>query len=215
MNIYLDESGDTGWILDQPYKKGGSSRFLVIAACLVIPENDHKTERIVRNLYKHRKWEPTKEKKWAQMSLDARLDFATSAAKLLKTTQGVWLRVIVVDKKNVEAHIRQDPNKLYNYMVKLLLIEEMASHERVTFTPDPRSIKVESGNSLHDYLQTELWFTQKSKTVLETTPRDSRHCLNLQFADMVAGVVQSHFEFQASAPWEALGKHIKLRKLFF
>ena len=64
-------------------------------------------------------------------------------------------------------HIRQDPNKLYNYMVKLLLLEQMAKHDRVTFTPDPRSIKVDIGNSLHDYFQTELWFTSESKTVLK------------------------------------------------
>lgn len=75
-------------------------------------------------------------------------------------------------------------------MVKLLLLEQMAKHERVTFIPDPRSLKVESGNSLHDYLQTELWFSAGTQTLIETTPRDSRHCLNLQFADMLAGVVQ-------------------------
>jgi hypothetical protein len=125
------------------------------------------------------------------------------------------LFAIVADKRNVMEHIRQDANKLYNYMVKLLLLEQMAKHDRVSFVPDPRSIKVESGNSLHDYLQTELWFGAGAKTHLETTPRDSRHCLNLQFTDMVAGVVQSYFEFSDSRHWEHLREHLTLKTLFF
>jgi hypothetical protein len=121
----------------------------------------------------------------------------------------------VADKRNVLAHIRQDANKLYNYMVKIMLLEHMAKHDRITFVPDPRSLKVESGNSLHDYLQTELWFSAGATTRLETTPRDSRHCLNLQFTDMVAGVVQSHFEFGQSRHWEHLRPHVAIKTLFF
>ena len=107
-----------------------------------------------------------------------------------------------------------DANKLYNYMVKLLLLDRMAQHDYVNFVPDPRSIKVESGNSLHDYLQTELWLEKNAKTKLETTPRDSRHCLNLQFVDMVAGVIQSHIEFGNNNHWQHLQGHVQLKTLF-
>jgi len=48
-HIYLDESGDTGWIFDKPYTKGGSSRYLIIAACLLPPDKDHKPERLLRH----------------------------------------------------------------------------------------------------------------------------------------------------------------------
>ena len=214
-HIYLDESGDTGWQFERPYTRGGSSRYLVIAACKLSPQVDHKPERMLRNIYKHRSWKPSHEKKWAHMSPEARTHFAKSAANLVKTTPGVELLAIVADKRNVMEHIRQDSNKLYNYMVRLLLLDQMAKHDRVTFVPDPRSIKVESGNSLHDYLQTELWFTMGAKTQLETTTRDSRHCLNLQFADMVAGVVQSYYEFSEPRHWNYLGSHIHLKKLYF
>jgi hypothetical protein len=214
-HIYLDESGDTGWVFDHPYTKCGSSRYLIIAACQLLPEVDHKPERMLRNIYKHRSWKPGAEKKWARMSPEARTDFAKNAAKLVSTTPGIDLLAIVADKRNVMDHIRQDSNKLYNYMVKLLLLEQMAQHDRVTFVPDPRSIKVESGNSLHDYLQTELWFGAGARTQLETTPRDSRHCLNLQFTDMLAGVVQSHFEFGEMRHWELLREHVKIKTLFF
>ncbi len=214
-HIYLDESGDTGWVFEQPYTRGGSSRYLVIAACLVPPNKDHKPERLLRHIYQHRNWDPGKEKKWVRMSPEARTAFSKDAAKLAQTNPDIALYAIVVDKQNVQEHIRRDSNKLYNYMVRLLLLDAMAQHDHVTFTPDPRSIKVESGNSLHDYLQTELWFGLNTQTRLETTPRDSQHCLNIQFADMLAGVVHSRFEFGDNRHWEHLQKYVKLKTLFF
>jgi hypothetical protein len=214
-HIYLDESGDTGWILDKPYTKGGSSRYLLIAACIVSPEKDHKPERILRQIYKHRKWNPGSEKKWARMSPDARTAFAKDAGKLANLNSDITYHVIVVDKRNVQQHIRQDSNKLYNYMVKMLLLDSMSTHDVVYFFPDPRSIKVESGNSLHDYLQTELWFNLEVQTRLETTLRDSRNCLNLQFVDMIAGVAQSFFEFGYVRHWDYLREYVKLKTLFF
>ena len=81
-HIYLDESGDTGWLFERPYTKGGSSRFLVIAAMVVPPEHDHKPERLLRHIYQHRKWNPRNEKKWVRMSPEARSAFAKDAAKL-------------------------------------------------------------------------------------------------------------------------------------
>lgn len=213
-HIYLDESGDTGWRFDRPYTKGGSSCFLVIAACLVPPEKDHKPERLLRHIYQNRNWNSGNEKKWARMSPEARSAFAKAAAKLASTDEDVEFHAIVADKRNVQAHIRQDANKLYNYMVKLLLLEAMSLHDYVNLVPDPRSIKVASGNSLHDYLQTELWLGLGAATRLETTPRDSRYCLNLQFADMLAGVVQSHFEFGEDRHWEHLREHVRTKRLF-
>jgi hypothetical protein len=52
VHIYLDESGDTGWRFDHPYTKGGSSRHLIIAACLLLPDVEHMPERMLRNMYK-------------------------------------------------------------------------------------------------------------------------------------------------------------------
>ncbi len=213
--IYLDESGDTGWSFDRPYGAGGSSRYLVITALTVSLELDHKPARMLRNIYRHRGWASHKEKKWIDMSPEARSDFTMQAAKLLAQHAQMRCLTIVVDKRKVMPHVRRDSNKLYNYMVKLLLLDVMAQQPHVTFIPDPRSIKVESGNSLHDYLQTELWFTKNSSTLLETTPIDSRYCLNLQFADMLAGAIQSQFEFANSRYFDLIANHVRLKKLFF
>ena len=150
------------------------------------------------------------------MSIAERIWFAEQANELrLKHPEEIRYLAITVKKENVRDHIRTDANKLYNYMIGLSLLNEMSKHERITFLPDPRSIKVESGNSLHDYLQTQLWFEMRSTTVLTTKPCDSAASKNIQFSDMLSGLVQGHFEDGNSKPWGKLRENISYKTLFF
>lgn len=213
--IYLDESGDLGWSFKAPYLKGGSSRYLTIAALVVTPEDKAYPKRVIRDLYNKYKWPTSTEMKWAGMNGEQRLQFAFLAKQMCVKYPGIELHAIVVKKENVLEHIRKDGNKLYNYMIKLSLIDKMAACDVVTLIPDPRTIKVKSGNSLHDYLQTELWFTKKSSTNLLTTPMDSKTCLGLQFSDMVAGVVQARFERNENTLYQHIAPHLKISRLFF
>jgi hypothetical protein len=91
----------------------------------------------------------------------------------------------------------------------------MAEHDVVTMIPDPRSIKVKSGNSLHDYLQTVLWFEEKSSTNLLTCPQDSAMCKGIQMADFLAGIVQTHFEDNVSRDFATIQSRLNLNRLFF
>ena len=136
-HIYLDESGDTGWSFALPYPRGGSSRYLVIAASVLPPGVVCHPERLVRNLYKHRLWNSFNEKKWVHMSPSARTAFSIAAADLLARNPDIHLCGIIANKLLVGDHIYRDPTTLYNYMVKRLLLGEMAKHDRVNFRPDP------------------------------------------------------------------------------
>ncbi len=122
---------------------------------------------------------------------------------------------MTVRKENVLPHILSDSNKLYNYMMNLLLSKEMAKHPVVHLIPDQRSVKVSSGNSMHDYLQTQLWLELNAATQLKTTQLDSSMCAGLQFADMLAGMVQSHFEDKKSECVNRLSGHVQMHNLFF
>jgi len=216
MNIYLDESGDLGWIFTAPYRFGGSSRYLTIACLAVTSNKKHLPKRLIRKLYNKFKWPINVEKKWANMTLKERIWFAKQASVLHeKYSDDVRYISITVKKQNVQRHIRTNANNLYNYMIGCLLINEMAKHSVITFTPDQRSIRVESGNSLHDYLQTQLWFEKRAKTILTTQSCDSAASLNVQFADMLSGVVQGHFEDGNVKPWTELHKYITVKTLFF
>lgn len=213
--IYLDESGDLGWSFDAPYRAGGSSRHLTISALCVPNEKKHIPKRVIKNLYQKFKWPVGVEKKWVDMDEAQRKEFADQANSMCVSNPDITLRAIVVKKENVLAHIRRDANKLYNYMIRLALLDFMAQFDVVTLIPDPRSIKVQSGNSLHDYLQTELWFNKKASTNLITTPLDSKSCIGLQFSDMLAGLVQSRFEDNRAAAFQLVSKNITLSRLFF
>ena len=71
--IYLDESGDLGWKFDAPYRDGGSSRYITIAALIVPEESVHDPMRGMRRLYNKFKWPTSKEKKIGRASCRERV----------------------------------------------------------------------------------------------------------------------------------------------
>lgn len=215
INIYLDESGDLGWKFTAPYRNGGSSRHLTIA-CLIVPkEKKHLPKRLIQKLYKKFSWNPKIEKKYSEMTTIERTYFAQKAKELRVNHPTIKYFSMTVKKENVQTHIRADGDKLYNYMIGLTLLSEMSNNDKVIFVPDPRSMKVESGNSMHDYLQTQLWFHHNTTTILETIPQDSDANRNIQFADMLSGVVQGHYEDANTKPWQILASTINSKKLYF
>jgi hypothetical protein len=216
MIIYLDESGDLGWKLTEPYRYGGSSRYLTIACLVVSNEQKNHPKRLIKKLYKKFNWPVKIEKKWSDMNLDERIWFAEKANELCtKFPQNIKYMSITVQKTQVKQHIKKDANTLYNYMIKLLLIDEMSKYENIILMPDSRSIKVKSGNSLHDYLQTELWFERKVSTILSTIPCDSATSQSIQFADMLSGIVQGYFEDDKIEPWNKIKNTLSHQTLYF
>ena len=214
--IYVDESGDLGWNFTKPYRQGGSSRHLTIAAAMVARPKKHLPKRLVKDLSKRLGASSSEEVKWSSIDPTTRLWFAGQMASL-KRQMGSDLKLLTmtVKKEHVMPHIRADANKLYNYMLNLLLCHEMAQHPAIDLIPDQRAVRVASGNSMGDYLQTVLWFEKSATTNLTTTPMDSRNCAGLQFADMLSGMVQSNFEDNNPSYLQALGTSVFTKKLFF
>ncbi|MBZ5666880.1 MAG: DUF3800 domain-containing protein [Acidobacteriia bacterium] len=66
--VYVDESGDLGWSFSAPYRSGGSSRYLTVAALCVPSNQKHIPKRAIKDLYEKFKWPTTVEKKWQQMT---------------------------------------------------------------------------------------------------------------------------------------------------
>lgn len=170
---------------------------------------------MIRHLYSKFGWPTTEEKKWVDMKANERSEFARSCRAMRNKYPEIFLHAMVVKKENVGEHIRRDANKLYNYMIGLSLLDRMATCRDVVMVPDPRSIKVKSGNSLPDYLQIQLWFEKNAETVLTCNPIDSKACLGLQFADMLAGLVQAHFEDGENSDFQVIAPKLRLNRLFF
>lgn len=141
--------------------------------------------------------------------------FVKRVETLLAQNSRIKIFAITVNKRKVKDHIREDPNKLYNYMIGLVLPEEIRRHKKICFIPDERSIKVQSGNSLADYLQIKLWFDLNSKTVIENRPQESHKNLNLQFIDWITHIIWETYENRDFHAFGIIRKRIALTDLFF
>jgi len=212
-SIYLDECGDLGWSLDKPYQKGGSSRYLTLAAVVVPTAKTHIVSRIVRGLYKARNRKKSNELKSVDLSSHERSNFARELLEIRKKHSDIFFHAITVNKSGVNEQFRKHPNGLYNYMTKLMLLEKMGTYPQVDFIPDARSVKVELKHACHDYLRTELAINGFG-TSLATTPQESKDHYEIQFADILASLVWSHFEF-ADTQFIAIQNQIAHKKLFF
>lgn len=213
--IYVDESGDLGWTFNFKYRAGGSSRYLTIAAVMVPNHKRNLIFRLIKKLYTKFHWNTKTEKKWSEMTINEKKYFAELAFSLVEKNSDVQYFSITVYKPNVQQHIRTDSNKLYNYMISLMINHHMAKYKEIVFNYDQRTLKVKSGNSLYDYLITELWFKHNAQTTVRNYPTDSASNKGVQFADMLSGMVQHHFEDSKSEPYQILSKYIASKTLFF
>jgi hypothetical protein len=100
-------------------------------------------------------------------------------------------------------------------MCKLVVPENVDKDQDFVFIPDKRSIKVESGNSLSDYLQTTLWFETTSKAKLINKPEESDGNYGLQFVDWVAHIVWANYERGMTEPFQVISPCIRMRCLCF
>jgi len=215
MNVYLDESGDLGFTFNNPYRKGGSSRYLTIAFLLAPQNLTHLPKRIVKGLYSRKKESTKIEIKGSELTLNDKAFFAKKVVKLLTRHPQIKVFAITVNKRRVRQHIRRDSNKLYNYMIGLALPDRIRRQPRITLIPDKRSIKVKSGNSLVDYLKIKLWFDLNSNTTVDYQPLESHTALNLLFVDWIANIVWNRYEDNETEAYNILQKRVKSTRLFF
>jgi hypothetical protein len=137
------------------------------------------------------------------------------AVDLIRRYPEIKLDVITVKKVNVQSHIRKDANKLYNYMLGLVIPDCVTQEANFDLITDERSIKVKSLNSLKDYLQVKLWFEVGCQTVVNHRPMDSSQNYGLQFVDWIAHCVWSNYEDGNDAFVKILRPVVKIRPLFF
>jgi hypothetical protein len=217
MNVkaYIDESGDLGFKFSAPYNHGGSSRYLTISY-LILPEYKiHLPKRIAKNVYFKFHFNVNSEIKGSRLTEVQKKYFATKVIHLLNKDSTIHLGAITVKKKNVKNHIREDPNLLYNYMMRLGFIDYISTYENVKLIRDEKSVKIKSGNTLQNYLQTELWFNKKVKTKIEDLPTDSKKNMNLIFVDWITHIIWSKYEFRKYKAYNIILPKLKLKNLFF
>jgi hypothetical protein len=203
-HIYLDESGDLGWVFDKPYRAGGSSRYLTIGFLICESGDSKYPKRLVKDMYSKYGWNTSKEKKATDLSDGQKEYIAAQTIRMLAAHPGMHLGAITVRKENVSAHIRIDGNKLYNYMIKLGTLHVIQTHATSKLVRDNRTVKVESGNSCIDYLQTTVWFEHNSMVLLSDFPTHSHMDDGIIFIDWITNIVWKHFEDGQSSAYNIL-----------
>lgn len=214
-NVYLDESGDLGWVLNKEYRHGGSSRYLTIAFAVCPYEKRHLLQRIVKDIYKRKKQDPKIELKGSSLSVTDKCVFAEKVRRVVSINPDIKIGYITVNKSKVQQHIRQDPNKLYNYMIRLAVLPVIKDLPMVNLIRDNKSIKVKSGNSLIDYLQTVMWFELHSPTKIIDIPSDSKKVANLIFIDWINNLIWGRYEDSNTKPYDILKSVMTSRRLFW
>ena len=213
MKILVDECGDLGWQFGLPFRQGGSSRYLTVV-CLIVPKPHYRRPRkVITQLYKKFGWKS--EKKAASASDLQLVWFCEMANDLLTRYPEIKLDVITVNKVKVQDHIRKDPNKLYNYMLVLVIPDYVTQQDSFTMVTDERSIKVKSQNSLEEYLQIKLWFEKDCSTLVTHLPTDSSKDYSVQFADWVAYCVWTSYENGDDTFLKILRPIVRVRQLYF
>ena len=212
MMVYLDESGDLGFNFEKPYRFGGSSRYLTLAFAGIPRVFRQFPKDIIRDFYVKYKWQS--EQKAASSSSFVKREFCNKTVQMLSNIPKIKIEIITVKKENVMAHIRQDPNKLYNYMSSLVF-KSFMDEDEILFIPDERSVKVQSGNSLPEYIQTKAWFEYNSKCRIIHNPGRSHKEYNLQFIDWIAHCVWKKYEDGDSTFYDIFKNNIKNHELYF
>ena len=218
--IYLDESGDLGWNMDDPYQKLGSSRMLTLAAICMPEEKSKYIQRIVRALYTKRKRPLKNELKSVDLNLADKELFLQMTLKLLTEHKDIQLRSITVHKEYVNSKMKNDPIVLYNYMIKCLLLKSICNSKYVDFMPDRRSEKVNTKWNMGEYLNQMILEQSVDHDIVNQScnviPMDSSKCLELQFIDFYAGLIWSAYEFKDTKARIFMSKaRVTNHKLFF
>lgn len=207
--VFLDESGDFGMSLDKPVQQGGSSRFLTVAAVVADGSASRKVNRLIHTLYTERQWSKKREKKWKSMGKQAKLDFASRAAKLAQSSNGrIRLLASTIKKENFPEEYQSD-KRLLNYILILAALKEIKEQYE--------SLIIESDNSdlLDQDTMASVLCKVNPKTTFQFLFRDSRKYEGIQFADMLAGLVNQKFETGECPAWDILQPYITHDRILF
>lgn len=215
-HIFLDESGDLGWSFNAPYRsKGGSSRFLTIGFLITPIQQFPIVRRIVRDVYQKFNFPRNQEVKSSDLKPVHREYICKETIKMLEKYPHFILGATTVKKENVPAPIRQDSNLLYNYMIGQCIFDHIGSHQTCKLTRDNRTVKMLSGASCIDYLQTMLFLHLEKQTVLKDNPTNSHQEDGVIFIDWITSIVWSKYEDGFGEWCDSLSHLVIEKKIYF
>lgn len=208
--IYIDESGDLGF----SFKKGSTSFFTVAALMIKDPATKKKSERIIkkaRRKYLKKKGKQKREVKFSNSSKKFRIGVLTELSKL-----DVKIFAISINKHNVIVDLKNDSSKLYNWLMKNLLM--LCFEEELNGSVDVHFDHRLSGSAQEDfksYILLQLSSELKKIPHITINHTDSVCDKNLQVVDFVCGSLRQAYEKQNLEYHDIIKNRIEQCKLKF
>ncbi len=216
LNVYIDESGDQGWILDLEYRSGGSSKYYS-CAFLVLPVGlAGKTKKIVREVHHEYRMSTKKEIKGSMLGKKARKAFVTKVLELLEDYPEIRIRIVILQKSKVPMAMREVQfNMIRGYMTFLGIQNSIHGAMRFDIIPDKISSSKIHPLLIQSYLQSRLWFEHHFRGVLTYTPKDSRGNENLMFIDWISHLCWRSFEDRENEEYIMLREKLDIIHVIF
>lgn len=206
--IYLDESGDLGFNFGR-----GSSQYFVITFITMNKETSVSLKRKIRIIKKKNHIPKDVEMKANNTNASLRIEILKRIASL-----NIEIHAIIANKKNVERHLRKDPNILYNYMVNLIMVPYLEKNRPVDvfLIADLRITRVAKGMRFTDYLKYKLFFEKKLQDIeLEVQFLDSFRSNGLQAVDFVAYAFLKKYKSSDLRYYQLIEDRIRHEKKLF
>ena len=206
MHVYLDESGDLG------FGQGGTKYFTI---AFVVMENPIEFRRCVREIKSRYHIPRNAELKGNTTRALIKKDLLSRFAKLDLEVYAITLR-----KSNVESRLREDTNKLYNYVVGLSLVEWILKgpvNSSVVINVDRRIISVTSGFKFNDYLKYKIWYEGERPDInLKINHLDSHEAYAIQGIDVICNSIFKKYNSDNYKLFNIIKDKVKSdKKLFF
>lgn len=196
MQLYLDESGNLG----------RSGKYFVIA-CLR-PGNPKRIRNLIRRCcVKHgENGSPLEEIKGSLLGTDQKQDVINR----LKRVDDFSCSYIIAEKKFIERKLLDDNNLAYNYLCSYLFKPIIkSSSEDIDVILDNHNVKVNSLNSLQDYIKLKAIVEWDFNKNIKFEYQDSKRCRNLQAVDLISNVVYGKYTYGTNHLFNLLGNSIK------
>lgn len=204
MTAFIDESGDLGF-------SQGSSRFFI--AAFVYVEDSHRIRTLIRRQVRGLGFNHFEFK----FQRDAELTRSCFLRQLQK--MDFEAGVVVARKKCIKEEMRQDKNKLYNFLVLNYMIGDLTqfNYSQVEFVFDRRY----STASIAQFNKYAAWklrriFLNKGRAAPNSVFRHpiSNQDEGVQIADYIAGSVFQKFEWSDDRWYSLIANKIRYRQPF-
>lgn len=187
MFFYLDESGCTGFDLD----KKGTSRYIVLT--MVVVREDKRLKNFVKRWKQRKLGKNVQELKWSKTGDGLRKDFLQKLAK-----QPIRIYTIVVNKERVNEDLQNKKDKLYNYVVGLLMENyESSSTYEFNIEIDRSKTKKFLRADFDRYITRKLREQNRDKKYpikVDIKHPFSFESYGVQVADMAGGAIAYNYE---------------------